>query len=151
LKYGGADFERLRTIYTELGFTRMIASIPMQTPTEGGVVPTVVSCRAVHTVDALVEIATKARERRAIAISIDTTAPEAMRAQLVGIGLSTAAGEGCYVPITHRYIGVPKQLTLDEVRAALAPVFSDPQVRKIGYDLKYIDVVLAAHGMPLSG
>src|SRR6185503_1331307 len=29
LKYGGADFDRLRDLYIELGFICMIASIPM--------------------------------------------------------------------------------------------------------------------------
>jgi DNA polymerase-1 len=74
-----------------------------------------------------------------------------MRAELVGIAFSTAIGEGCYVPITHRYIGAPKQVTLEQVRALAGPLLADETVAKVGHDLKYIDVVLGRHGIPLRG
>jgi DNA polymerase-1 len=151
LKYGGADFERLRTIYTELGFTRMIASIPVQTPTETAVAAEAATCRSIDTREELRAIVAQARESGTLAVGVETTSPEAMRADLVGLSLATRAGEGFYVPIAHRYLGAPKQLTLDDVRAEMAPLLGDASVGKVGHDLKYIDVVLSRHGMPLAG
>jgi DNA polymerase-1 len=151
LRYGGADFERLRDIYTELGFNRMIASIPMDAVAGPPASKEAARCRAIDSVEALRELARRAREAPLLAVGIETTSPEAMRAVLIGLALATEVGEGCYVPIGHRYIGSPKQVTLDQVREVLGPVLGDPKVPKVGHDLKYIEVALGRHGMPLEG
>ena len=151
LRYGGADFERLRDIYTELGFNRMIASIPMVTASGPATSKEAARVRAIDSLEALQELARRAREAPLLAVGIETTSPEAMRAVLIGLALATEVGEGCYVPIGHRYIGSPKQVTLDQVRDVLGPVLGDPKVPKVGHDLKYIEVALGRHGMPLGG
>src|SRR5439155_17682670 len=53
--------------------------------------------------------------------------------------------------IVHRYIGSPKQLGLQEVRAALGPVLADPEVAKVGHDLKYVEVALDRSGFRFEG
>jgi DNA polymerase-1 len=151
LRYGGADFERLRAIYTELGFTRMIASIPMDAVPGPVASKEAAKCRAIDAVESLREIVRRAREAPVVAIGIETTSPEPMRAALVGVAIATHVGEGCYIPIGHRYIGSPRQLSLDQVREVLGPLFADPKVDKVGHDLKYIDVALGRFGMPLVG
>jgi DNA polymerase-1 len=150
LRYGGADFERLRAMYTELGFTRMIAAIPK----DAVAAPrpkTEVRCTCVETPELLREIAGRIRSGGRFALAVETTSPEAMRAQLVGVSLSVAPGEAFYVPLGHRYIGAPKQLALDAVLEILGPLLSDPNVAKVGHDLKYIDVVLGRHRAKLAG
>jgi len=151
LRYGGADFERLRTIYTELGFNRMIASIPMEAVPGPAPSKEAAQCRAIGAIDALTQLVARAKEAGTLAIGVETTSPEAMRAELVGIALATRIGEGCYVPTAHRYIGSPKQLTLLQVKEVLAPLLADPTVKKVGHDLKYVEVVLGHHAMPLAG
>jgi len=151
LRYGGADFERLRAIYTELGFNRMIASIPMDAVPGPAIPKAAAKCRAIDTLESLRELVARAREAPLLAVGIETTSPEAMRAALVGIALAIRVGEGCYLPLAHRYIGSPKQLPLDQVRDVLAPLLADQKVPKVGHDLKYIEVVLGRHGMPLTG
>jgi DNA polymerase-1 len=151
LRYGGADFERLRTIYTELGFTRMIAGIPVDAVTSAAAPREAAACTSIGSLDALRDLAERARKAPLLGVGIETTSPEAMRAVLVGMAFSTKAGEGCYVPIGHRYIGSPAQLTLDQVREILGPVLADPEVRKVGHDLKYIEVALGRHGLPFAG
>ena len=152
LRYGGADFERLRDIYTELGFQRMIASIPVDAIAPAAAkAKEPAQCRTITSVDDLREIATQANAAGRLALGIETTSPEPMRATLLGVALATRAGEGSYVPIGHRYIGAPKQLTLDEARAVLGPVLGDPAIAKVGHDLKYIAVALGRHDLPLAG
>jgi DNA polymerase-1 len=152
LRYGGADFERLRDLYTELGFTRMIASIPVgAVPERVAKTKEPVTCRIIVTSDALLELALRAKQASHIAVGIETTSPEPMRAVLLGVSIAVSAGEGFYIPIGHRYIGAPKQLTLDEVRGVLGPLLRDPAVSKVGHDVKYIEVALGRHEMVLAG
>jgi DNA polymerase-1 len=152
LRYGGADFERLRDIYTELGFTRMIAGIPVAAvPARAEKTKEPVQCRIIGTSDALGELALRAKQAAHIAVGIETTSPEPMRAVLLGVSIAVSAGESFYIPIGHRYIGAPKQLTLDEVRGVLGPLLRDPAVSKVGHDVKYIEVALGRHDMVLAG
>jgi DNA polymerase-1 len=151
LRYGSADFERLRRIYTELGFTRMIAAIPKDVVAQPAMAKEAVRFRPITTADELAELVRRARESKRVAVALETTSPEAMRAKMIGVALSVAGGEGCYVPIEHRYIGCPKQLAAAAVRDILGPLLADPGVTKVGYDIKYIDVVLGRHGMTLGG
>ena len=55
------------------------------------------------------------------AVDTETTSLDAMRASLVGISLCVEAGKAAYIPIAHRYPGVPDQLSLDQVLATLRP------------------------------
>jgi DNA polymerase-1 len=151
LRYGGADFERLRTMYTELGFIRMIASIPAHAAPAAAVVRQEVRCHTIGSTEELEKVIAQASAVGRLAIGIETTSPEPMRAGIVGVSLATEAGEGFYVPLGHRYIGVPKQLRLEEVRKRLAPLLADEKVLKLGHDLKYIDVALGRYGMPSAG
>jgi DNA polymerase-1 len=93
----------------------------------------------------------QAKERRLLGVDVTMTSPDPMRAQILGVALSAGAGEGIYVPLGHRYLGAPKQLAWEEVRAALAQVMEDPDVRKVAYDLKTAENVLARHGVTLRG
>ena len=100
---------------------------------------------------ALEAVAAAARRARILAIDLELTRPEAMRASIVGVSLSTGAGNGAYVPLSHRYLGAPQQLSWDEVKQVLAPVLEEPAVQKVGHDLKHSEVVLARHGVTLAG
>jgi DNA polymerase I len=146
-RYGGADFEALRSLYTELGFTRLVAQIPQSS----GAAPKAVTVRPLTDPAELSRVVADAREAGRVAIAIETTSPEAMRASIVGIGVSARAGDASYVPIAHRYIGAPKQMELQTVLAGLRPLLAGTGVLTIGHDLKYAEVVLARQGAKLSG
>jgi DNA polymerase-1 len=151
LRYGGADFEKLRDLYTELGFQRMIASIPVDAVPAPAKSKEPALCRAITTLEDLRVLAERAKQAARIAVSIETTSPEPMRASLLGVSLATCAGEGCYIPIGHRYIGAPKQLTLDDVREVCGSLFRNAAIAKVGHDLKYIEVALGRQDMTLVG
>jgi DNA polymerase-1 len=151
LRYGGADFDKLRDLYTELGFTRMIASIPVEAVPGPAKAKEPARCSAVASGDALRELAERARGASRVAVGLETTSPEPMRAAIVGVSIATQPGEACYVPIGHRYIGSPKQLAIADVREALGPIFADSKIAKVGHDLKYVEVALGCHGMPFAG
>ena len=85
------------------------------------------------------------------AVDTETTSLDAMRASLVGISLCVEAGKAAYIPIAHRYPGVPDQLSLDQVLATLRPWLENPAKPKLGQHLKYDGHVFANHGITLQG
>ena len=86
-----------------------------------------------------------------VAMDTETTSLDYMRAQLVGVSLSTAPGEACYIPFAHDYMGAPEQLIPEFVLESLKPYFEDPALPKVGQNLKYDMSVLAQHGITLRG
>ncbi len=84
-------------------------------------------------------------------LDTETTALDPMQAQLVGISFATQAGEAAYLPLAHRYAGVPPQLTFDETLARLKPWLESPRHRKVGQHLKYDRHILRNHGIELRG
>ncbi|HVG84412.1 MAG TPA: DNA polymerase I, partial [Vicinamibacterales bacterium] len=87
--------------------------------------------------------------RLAVRLIFDGTAP--VRAVLVGIALSTAPRHARYVPVGHQ--GFMGEGSLERARAlaVLAPVLSDPAIRKVGHDIKADLIVLGRHGVALAG
>lgn len=108
-----------------------------------------------------------------VGIDTETTALDAVDAELVGISLSTQAGKACYIPLGHvsEYVpaGVatsqsnlfdapaaqekkllPGQLSLARALELLQPLLSDPSVLKVGHNLKYDLTVLATYGASIS-
>ena len=86
-----------------------------------------------------------------VAVDTETTSLDYMRAQLVGISLSTAPGEAAYIPFAHDYMGAPEQLKPEFVLDSLKPYLEDPALTKVGQNLKYDMSVLAQHGITLRG
>jgi DNA polymerase-1 len=143
LKWGGANVPELRRLFTDLEMTRMLSLLPAPTPV-------IRDYAIVGSRTALEEIAKKAKERRLLCLDVKGSEPDPMKAEILGLALSSAPGDAHYVPITHRYLGAPAQIPIADVRAVLGPILVDPHVRKVGSDLKTAEVILAQHGMPMS-
>ncbi|MES2017141.1 MAG: DNA polymerase I [Pseudomonadota bacterium] len=84
-------------------------------------------------------------------VDTETTSLEPMTAQMVGISLSVEAGKGAYIPVAHRYAGVPEQLSRELVLAKLKAWLEDPAKPKVGQNLKYDSHIFANHGVALRG
>ncbi len=90
---------------------------------------------------------------RADVTSFDTegSSLDPMQTRIVGVSLSVAPGEACYIPLDHRYTGVPPQLDREKTLARLAPWLADAAKRKVGQNLKYDEHALANEGLALAG
>lgn len=86
-----------------------------------------------------------------MAVDTETTSLDAMRAQLVGISIAVEAGQAAYIPFGHDYLGAPPQLAKDHVLAVLKPILENPQIKKVGQNIKYDTSVLAQQGIQLQG
>jgi DNA polymerase-1 len=86
-----------------------------------------------------------------VAVDTETTSLDAMRAEIVGLSLSTEPGVAAYIPLAHAYPDVPAQLPRDEVLARLKPWLEDASRPKLGQHVKYDRHVLANHGIEVAG
>ncbi|WLI89770.1 DNA polymerase I [Massilia sp. R2A-15] len=84
-------------------------------------------------------------------VDTETTSLEPMTAQMVGISLSVEEGKGAYIPLAHRYAGVPQQLPRELVLEQMKAWLEDPAKPKVGQNLKYDSHIFANHGITLRG
>ncbi len=158
LSYGGRDVAALRAIYAELGFQRQIAALPAddEGPTSAktpGRPRDVAAPTYTLVLDetGLAELVRTARATGRVALALATSSPDAVTADIIGVALATAPGVAAYVPVGHRYVGMPRQLPLPRVLSALGPVLADEQVKKAAHDTKRVAVVLARSDVVLDG
>ena len=85
------------------------------------------------------------------AFDTETTKLDPMQAEIIGISLSTGPGRACYIPLDHRYAGVPDQLDRTATLRRFAPWLADPSKKKLGQNLKYDQHALANAGLALNG
>jgi DNA polymerase I len=104
----------------------------------------------------------RAREVGAVAIDIQATTIDPMQATLCGFSLAVGANAACYVPLSHRKRGdggdgslfagdiAPGQIEERAAIAAMQPLLEDPEVLKVGCDLKFGLQMLAVRGSELT-
>ncbi|MGD8763554.1 MAG: DNA polymerase I [Desulfobacteraceae bacterium] len=85
------------------------------------------------------------------ALDTETTSTNPMMAKIVGLSFALAPHEAFYIPCGHNYLGAPQQLKLSEVLNRLKAVLANPDIQKVGQNIKYDWMVLARHGVELAG
>ncbi|MDH5457693.1 MAG: DNA polymerase I [Nitrospinota bacterium] len=155
LKVKEPDTDKLRAMFTELGFKSLLENLPegsgegvAEQPATSKVETHYETIMDVKSLDALVKKLKKAKE---FALDLETTSKHPTRAEMVGISFSWAEGEACYIPVSHRYLGVPEQLDKQKVVEALKPLLEDAKLKKFGHNIKYDLIVLANEGVDLKG
>lgn len=90
-----------------------------------------------------------------LALDTETTGLDQMADRIVGISLAADSLHGIYIPIRHKKhsddlfdteSSVPEQLSLDTVREKLWPYLTNPDIVKVGHNLKYDLHILANEG-----
>lgn len=108
----------------------------------------------VTSIDALDRWVADARAIGHVAIDTETASLDSVTGTLVGVSLSTAAGNGCYIPLGHGGHDLlserPDQIALADALDRLRPLCGDPGVLKIGHNLKYDMGVLAQHDIVIA-
>jgi DNA polymerase-1 len=83
------------------------------------------------------------------AVDTETTSLDALAAELVGISLSVAPGEACYIPVAHR--NGETQLDRALVLSRLKPWLESSTSLKVGQNLKYDIHIFANYDITLQG
>ena len=165
LRYGGADVEALRTLFLDLEFHRLldqlspksgVATSVGRSANEAGASPGASAAitrtyACVTDEGALAKVVADARRRGVVALQAETAGDDPMRAALIGLSLASAPGEGFYIPLAHRYLGCPPQLTWAAVKEHVGPLFADASVKKVAHDMKREEVTLSRFGVRFDG
>ena len=138
------DVGRLKEIFRELEFNKFLKEITSET----------LSIEDYHIVteeDEFSNLVGELRGCRGFSFDFETTSRDPMLAELVGFSLSFAPHRAYYVPMGHRYPGVPRQLDRDFVLGRLKPLLEDEELKKFGQNIKYEYVLLKRNGIELKG
>ena len=84
-------------------------------------------------------------------LDTETTSLDFMKAHIVGISLSVEPGQAAYIPVAHRTIEAPQQLSPEFVLKKLKPWLENPEKKKVGQNLKYDSHIFANVGITLEG
>ena len=159
------DAAKLRELYERFEFRSWLKDVaqnnaevpPAAVVQEKDVEPEVVRQPIAREYETVLDDATFERMldaiQRAELVSFDTetTGLDPMEARIVGLSFSVEPGRASYIPLTHRYAGVPTQLPIDDVLRRLKPWFEDATRKKLGQNVKYDQHVLANYGIALAG
>jgi DNA polymerase-1 len=105
----------------------------------------------VQTMEALEQWIARASAARVVAVDTETSALDAMRADLVGVSLALGPNDACYIPLGHggqdMFAEKPVQVDRAAALAALKPLLESDAVLKVGQNIKYDINVLARYGV----
>ena len=111
------------------------------------------SYRCVQTLEELDAWIARAFAARVIAVDTETSALDAMQADLTGVSLAIGPNDACYIPLGHAcndmFAERPEQIPFETALARLKPLLESDAVLKIGQNIKYDINVLARYGIAI--
>lgn len=93
----------------------------------------------------------KLNAAKLIAVDTETDSLDYMSANLVGISFALEHGEAAYLPLQLDYLNAPKTLEKSTALAAIKPILENPDIHKIGQNIKFDESIFARHGIELQG
>jgi DNA polymerase-1 len=139
------DKDKLTELYKKLEFRQLQHSVPDQADLSQK------DYQAVMDKAALADLIARLEKADRFALDTETTSTNPMQAALVGLSFAVRADQAFYIPCAHNYLGAPPQLNLQEVLAELKPILENPEIKKVGQNIKYDWMVLTRHGINLKG
>ena len=156
-KFGNFDRNAVVQFMTELEFFTIITRVPEPDGSETSVAtenapaaaPTeAVDYTVVQTKEQLEQMLATLYEAGQFSFDTETTGLDAVQAGLVGLSFSTAPTVAWYVPVGHQE---GEQLPMEEVLAAVRPLFESPDISKCAHNANYDMTILASHGIDCQG
>jgi DNA polymerase-1 len=140
------DRAAARALFVELEFAALAKEFAPEASAAATFTPRVLADEA-----ALVEALSSAREAGRLAVVPLVTSREPMRAALLGLGLSWAPGQGCYLPLepVQTLLGEPR-LPAARALALLRPVLEDARLARASPDSKRETVLLGQRGLAVA-
>ncbi len=124
--------------------------------------------KLITTTKELEKLASVLKSKEIFAIDTETTSKHPMQAELVGISFSFRENQGFYIPIGHisadvllvdpsseEAISTDKnkieQPDREEILRVFRPLLEDPDIKKVGQNIKYDYIVLSRFGINMQG
>lgn len=152
LKAAPPDVPALRAICADSGFHRFIAELGEAKAPEAADAPRaewIAEYSTIDTPEAFQTFLQDLRKQPRFCIDTETTSLNPLLSSLVGIAISWKAGEGYYIPL-RAPIGfriLDPAMVLDGLR----PILADPEVEKVGQNLKYDMLAFGRAGVAVAG
>jgi DNA polymerase-1 len=160
LEYRGPDAEKVRGLFRELEFTRLLDELaPSSTISYD-------KHRLITRENDLKNVVNLIRNKKILSLDLETDSLDPMRARIVGFALCWDEGEAAYVPVGHTAKGggvaegglfagaelpAAGQLPMGKVLDALRPVLADGGIMKVGQNLNYDLTILRREGIEVAG
>ncbi|MDR8390165.1 DNA polymerase I [Aliifodinibius sp. S!AR15-10] len=105
-----------------------------------------VSYQMVSQEEELENLVDKLIDKESLCFDTETSGTDPMKDRLVGVSLSTSAGEGYYVPV-----GVEDGISLEKGLKLLQPLFGNEKSLKIAHNFKFDYMILNRAGLEIEG
>lgn len=138
---------------TEFSFPGNACDVPDASPAPAPAKKREIKCETITTISALEQYLR--RVDKILAIDTETTGLNHISDKIVGISLAIDDTHGAYIPIRH-HSGTPdlldgdniapNQIPIETVREKLWPILTNPDIIKIGHNLKYDLHIMANEG-----
>ncbi|MGD9246234.1 MAG: DNA polymerase I, partial [Desulfobacterales bacterium] len=145
LKLRKPDHTKLSSLFKMLEFRQLQKDFPKEADLSKKQYITVLDT------ESLSDLVTRLKTSILFAVDTETTSKDPMKAELVGLSFSMKTDEAFYIPLAHDYPDVPDQLELNAVLNMLKPVLENPDIKKIGQNIKYDWIVLKHYDINLAG
>ena len=145
LKCEPPDNNRLSGLFKTLEFRQLQQAFPQETDLSNK------NYCPIFDLPALSDLLVRLEATEIFAVDTETTSKNPMKARIVGLSFSIKSHEAFYIPCAHNYPDAPAQLELKEVLKQLKPVLENPEIKKVGQNIKYDWMVLKRHGINLAG
>jgi DNA polymerase-1 len=139
------DPKSLREILKELEFNKLLKELPEEKA------PGQTDYRLITDQNEFLTLLEDLKKAGVFAIDLETTSPQPMWADWVGMSLSHTPQQAFYVPVGHQHREGKGQLSLPWVLEKLKPVLEDKALKKVGQNIKYEWIVLKRYGILLQG
>ncbi len=157
LECGPPDRDRLRELFIDLEFHTLVRD---HAAPEQAVEERATEYRTLLDPADVQDLVRRIRAQGSFALDTRSSTLDPLRGRLVGIAVSLVAGEAYYLPFAHtaasgdlldvRVVDNLPPILGDEM-TSFVDVLTDPEVRKIGHNLKYDMLVLRRAGVELQG
>ena len=153
LNYRGPRREQLQAFFEEMEFQGLIKRFGMESKKETLEGAHYSILRTPEQLRAAVE---QLKKQPVIALDTETTSLSIQKAECVGISLCGEPGTAYYLPLGHHAIGEPSQklegqMAVEDARELLRPLLGNPDIKKVGQNLKYDLQILRAWGVQVAG
>jgi DNA polymerase-1 len=107
--------------------------------------------KMVHTVADMENLVSELENKGVFAIDTETTDIDPMRADLVGLSFSYMNDAGVYIPVGHTNTSGIQMPGKEDILRIFKPLLENPDIAKVGQNIKYDVIVLARYGIEIKG
>ena len=139
------DEAALAELFRELEFKRLYQEFAGSTPKPEK------NYQAVNDINEIKKLVKILEKSGQFAVDTETTSKHPMQAELVGLSFSCTPHTAWYIPVGHDHPGLGGQPDKQEVLTILKPLLENPEIKKVGQNIKYDYIVLKKCGVEIQG